>query len=59
MSRRRQLKQPQIKQQLETDESYYVQSEGGFTLYGVTPDKLRIEVVDLHGRTRFTLVLHK
>jgi 3',5'-cyclic AMP phosphodiesterase CpdA len=40
-----------------TDESYYVQSGGGFTLYTVSPDRLDIEVVDLEGRTRYTLSL--
>lgn len=44
---------------LKTDESYYVQSGGGFTLYHVSPRELEVQVVDLEGRTRFTLILEK
>lgn len=40
-----------------TDESYYVQSGGGFTLYRVSEGELVVEVVDLEGETRYTMVI--
>jgi hypothetical protein len=43
----------------QTDESYYVATGGGFTLFRVTRDELVIEFVDLEGVTQYTHVLEK
>ena len=43
----------------QTDESYYVATGGGFTLFRVTGDELVIEFVDLQGVTQYTHVLEK
>jgi len=44
---------------VETDESDYVATGGGFTLFRVTQDEMVIEFVDLEGVTRYTKVLTK
>jgi len=41
----------------DTDESYYVESGGGFTLYRVSAERLVVEVVDPEGKTAFELVV--
>ncbi len=43
----------------QTDESYYVATGGGFTLFRVTRDELVIEFVDLEGVTQYTHGLKK
>lgn len=42
-----------------TDESYYIGTGGGFTLFRVTRDQLEIEAIDLGGVTRHTVVFAK
>jgi 3',5'-cyclic AMP phosphodiesterase CpdA len=43
----------------ETDESYYIGTDGGFTLLRVTPDRIEVEAVDIDGVTRHTLIFAK
>jgi hypothetical protein len=44
---------------LRTDESYYVATGGGFTLFRVTRDQIEIEAVDMAGVTQHTHVFAK
>jgi hypothetical protein len=42
-----------------TDESYFVATDGGLTLFRVTRDELTVEFVDIDGTTRHTEILSK